>query len=567
MRVSRYASLVLSSLLVLLSFTGLCSGAATWSINVASGFTSSDYSNLLSNINNAQDANWLVEPPSTHTPQPARITTPAGGNWPGTAWLDNGPLSDWISVSANDYRLGAGGPYNFTRSFSVPSAVMASSVVFSGAISCDNDCGLLLNGVRISPYYYSTFAALVPFSINLASTIKPGQVNVLRINLTDMGSYNAVRIQGTISGTLSNHWSTNVATGWTTADYSGAVSSVNAAKDAHWSVKRPSWNQAQPAETCTPAGGNWPTPIDPWVPNGPLSDWIAVGCNSYMQGSGGPYDFLYTFTLPANLDPYSVTFVGGITCDDDCNVLINGNVVGPHYTQAYTALRFFTYDYSAGWVVGGTNTITINLTDTGSYNGVRMEGTIQARMRSSSSSSTGRSLTSSSAKRCPYWAGGSYYPRCYCPAEGSFPYCDCPAPYKGEVPYDCYALYPDPNDPNPQPASTGGDASGGSSGLSPAVIAIIVMAIGVVIAIAGYLYWKHFRQPSTNPNHGSDNWHDKANLLSHPSNNHQHGGQVAAVSHTQPSQGGIDYYMSAPVTGQPSHVQPGGGQRTGVELH
>lgn len=259
MRIVRSVSSTITLLLLLLlsCHYDLCGGAATWSVNVASGFTSADYSTLLSNINNAQDANWLVQPPATSSPQPARITTPAGNNWPGSAWVDNGPLSDWVSVSANDKRLGAGGPYNFTRSFTVPSAVTASSVVFNGALSCDNDCNVLLNGVRITPYYTSTYAALVPLSINLGSTIRPGQLNVLRINFTDYGSENGMRIQGTISGTLANHWSVNVASGWTTADYSGTVSTINAAKDVHWTVRRPGWSQAQAAEICTPGGGNW----------------------------------------------------------------------------------------------------------------------------------------------------------------------------------------------------------------------------------------------------------------------------------------------------------------------
>ena len=558
---------VLTAVILLLStrFTRFCSGAATWSVNVASGFTSSDYSTLLSTINNAQDANWVVEPPGSSSPQPARITWPGGGNWPGAAWVDNGPLSTWVSVSANDYHLGAGGPYNFTRSFIVPSAVVASSVVFTGAVTCDNTCNLMLNGARISPSWTDVYGALIPLTINLGTTIRPGQLNVLRINLTDFGGQNAVRIQGTISGTLSNYWSVNVATGWTTSDYSGALSTTNAAKDAHWQVKKSNWNQAQAAEICTPGGGNWPYPIDPWVPNGPSSDWIAVGCSSWSQGSGGPYDFIYTFTLPEWLERYSVTFQGAITCDDDCGVLVNGNLVGPHYKQAYTALRYFSYDYSAGWIVGGTNTITINLTDTGSYNGVRMEGTIQARMRTSSSSSTGRFVTSSSAKRCPYWAGGTYYPRCYCPGEGSFPYCDCPAPYKGEVPYDCYGAYPDPDDPTTWQTSTGGAASSSSSGLSTAVIVIIVMAVGLVVAIGGYLYWKHFRPASAANANQHDNWHDKTNLLpNQPTSSHlAHLGVPTSggTSHPQPAQGGIDYYMTAPSNGQPS------AQRTGVELH
>jgi len=218
-------------------------------------------------------------------------------------------------------------------------------------------------------------------------------------------------------------------------------------------------------------------------------------------------------------------------------------------------------------MVGGVNTITINLTDTGSYNGVRMEGTIQARTRASSSSSTGRLLTSSAPRRCPYWADGTYYPRCYCPLDstGIFPYCDCPAPYKGEVPYDCEQLYPDPNNPNWQPDSTGG-ASAGSTGLSGTAIGLIVLAVVVVAAICVYGYWKYFRQPASSSS-GGDNWHDKSNLLSQPNSDHVgHLSGSMNASHTAATQSGLGYYTGPADTVQSSHVQPTG-QREGVELH
>ena len=550
----RLVGSALASALLLLAtshsalFCGAAPTPATWSVNVATGFTTADYSNLLSPINNAQDANWLVEPPRTRTQQPARLTYPGSNNWPGPAWVANGPLSAWVSVSANDQTLGYGGPYPFTRSFQVPSAVVASSVVFNGAVSCDNLCNLLLNGVRISPLWNDAYASLIPITVNLGSSIRPGQLNTLVMNLTDFGSQNAMRVEGTISGTLANYWSMDVASGFTTPQFTSALSTTNGDKDAHWMAKRPQWTSPQPAEICTPSGGNWPFAfgVSPWLANGPKSAWIAIGCSSYTQGSGGPYDFLYTFTMPAGTDPYSVSFVGGFTCDDVCNLLINGQPVGPSYYEPYAALRYFSFDWSAGWNMNGLNTIAINLTDNSASNGVRIEGTVQARLRASSSSST----AAVRPRACPYWAVGRYYPQCQCPEEGVFPRCECPAPYRGTVPYDCYALYPDPDEPY-QPGTSTGAAGGSSSGLSTTAIVFIVLAVVAVAAVSGYLYYRHTKNAASGAAAVQENWHDKATLLP---------GQTSTASHGQPAQSGLDYYTQAPANGQVSG-------RPGVELH
>lgn len=159
MSVVRSARMSLSLLFLLASHCVLyCSGAATWSASIASGFTSVDYSTPLSTTTNAPDANWAVEPPGTSTSQPARILTTQSTNWPtSNDWLGNGPLSSWVAVSANDFRLGAGGPYNFTRTLHVPSAVIASTVMLTGSIGCDDNCNLLFNGARIGAYYRSQY--------------------------------------------------------------------------------------------------------------------------------------------------------------------------------------------------------------------------------------------------------------------------------------------------------------------------------------------------------------------------------------------------------------------------
>ena len=171
---------------------------------------------------------------------------------------------------------------------------------------------------------------------------------------------------------------------------------------------------------------------------------------------------------------------------------------------------------------------------------------MQGRLRASSSSST----AAVRPRACPYWAVGRYYPQCQCPDEGVFPRCACPAPYRGTVPYDCYALYPDPDEPY-QPAASTGAAGGSSSGLSTTAIVVIVLAVAAVVAVGGYLYYRHTKNAASGAAAAQDNWHDKATLLP---------GQTSTASHGQPAQGGLDYYTQAPANGQASG-------RPGVELH
>ena len=111
---------------------------------------------------------------------------------------------------------------------------------------------------------------------------------------------------------------------------------------------------------------------------------------------------------------------------------------------------------------------------------------------SSSSSSAARpptTVTSSSrpvAKRCLWYAEGTYEPNCYCIYGGSYPnFCNCPLP-------DEYNYYPYCADNGWDTSSSTGTvvpASGPASGL----IAGVVVAVLILAAVVGFVYFRYFR--------------------------------------------------------------------------
>jgi len=205
--------------------------------------------------------------------------------------------------------------------------------------------------------------------------------------------------------------------------------------------------------------------------------------------------------------------------------------------------------------------------------------------RSSSSSSSSRrvsSSTSSRGKPCPYWAIGSYEPRCYCPdnSEGSYPNCLCPVPYDGNgmnyIPWDCEWLY------NGEGASSSTGVAPGESGMSTATIAAIIFAVVLVAAIAAFVYYKYFRQPATTQDilglgatggSGGSTGGAKQGLLAstdvsqshlaHHATNGSNGTNGSTNGASQPT--GLDYYLAPDTQTQPPR-QDGQGSTGGVEL-
>ena len=202
---------------------------------------------------------------------------------------------------------------------------------------------------------------------------------------------------------------------------------------------------------------------------------------------------------------------------------------------------------------------------------------------SSSSSSTSATrapyVTSSSRQfRCPYWADGTYEPRCWCPegSEGTYPDCICPVPYdnngRNYIPYDCEFLY----NGEGMPSSTGTAVATG--GMQTATIAAIIFAVVLVAAIAAFVYYKYFRSPATTqdilglgaqPGAGGDG---KQRLMSSTDVSHSHlahhvngstnGNGNGTNGTSQPT--GLDYYMTPESQSQPARPDAATG---GVELN
>ena len=179
----------------------------------------------------------------------------------------------------------------------------------------------------------------------------------------------------------------NLATGFTTADYSSALSTTDGALDANWRIE----GQAAPVLTTNGVDFN---PV--WQPNGPTSDW--VGLPTTADGvTAESYNFTRTFALPATLDVTTLTFTGQIVCDKSCVLYLNDQLLATGYEQAgYGSyqLEYSIFNAPTSYLVlGGVNTLTIVLStvnttgdDAGvQYNGVRLEGYVNAIVTPSSS--------------------------------------------------------------------------------------------------------------------------------------------------------------------------------------
>ena len=502
--------------IVLATAPVLCSGKA-WSVNIATGFTSFDYSGLPSTVTNASDAHWYVRPAGSLDWQRARVCTPGGGNWPFGQWLPNSAQSAWIAVSGSNYSLGAGS-YYFVTVFNASGNLIPNTAMLTGSIGCDNECSLLLNGVTISRRYVNQYGFLAAFKINVSGILQPGS-NYLALNFTDEGLYNGVRLEGSVSATPLGYWSINVATGYTTRDYSGSLSTVNNAPDANWMVTPPGSTVPQPARQCIAGYPNFP--VGAWVPNGPASNWVAVSGVDYSLGYGGPYNFSTTFILPADTDLSSLSFSGSLTCDNYCNLMLNDQPLGPHYISPFATLVPFAYNGSANWILGGLNVLSFNFTDAGTYNGIRIEASIEGKSLSSSPFSSSSSSSSSSSAAI---------------VRSSSVATSSPSPLPTSVPSwwmwtsssslssssSTRASQSSSSLPSASAAplsSTAGGAAGDSGGgVSGGVIATAVLIPLVLIAgIVAFAYYRwHTRQPQAEPLPPEQlRSHGKAGLLSY----------------------------------------------------
>ena len=143
--------------------------------------------------------------------------------------------------------------------------------------------------------------------------------------------------------------------------------------DAHWTVVG-----AGPARTVFPDNIDFVSFFEPWVPNGPNSDWIAL---NPLSLSGNARTYQVTFSL-AGLDASTATLSGGLwTVDDTGFLVLNGNVLGilgGFFETPWETMHTFTSP-SPSMFNAGLNTLQIIIGANDNFHeGVRFEGTVTA---------------------------------------------------------------------------------------------------------------------------------------------------------------------------------------------
>ena len=129
--------------------------------------------------------------------------------------------------------------------------------------------------------------------------------------------------------------------------------------------------------------------------------------------TGESVNFARTFTLPATLDVTTLALTGAIICDKSCLLYINGQFLEQDYEyEPYTARENTFAATSDQLNVGGVNTLTVVLStinttaDAGvQYNGVRVEGYVNAVVTAGGGSTTGHNGGGGSVLGDPSFVG------------------------------------------------------------------------------------------------------------------------------------------------------------------
>ena len=149
------------------------------------------------------------------------------------------------------------------------------------------------------------------------------------------------------------------------------ITSGNVA-DAHWTVVG-----AGAARTVFPDNIDFVSAVEPWVPNGPNSNWIALDPLS-LSGNARTYQVTFDQT---GMDASTATLTGLWTLDDSGILTLNGNVLGALgglFQTPWESMHTFTSPTPAMFNPGlNTLQITIGANDN-FHEGVRFEGTVTA---------------------------------------------------------------------------------------------------------------------------------------------------------------------------------------------
>ena len=178
--------------------------AQPFSLNIATGYNTTTYSGDSVLVSGQTDANWVVNAVLTTGVRRAFIVAETDPDFPVGAWLANGPNSSWISLNAFTATPPAGTSI-YMLSLALPPQADLSSLTLSGALACDNNCTLLLNGHFVASYVRDSppsndDLSLVGFTAP-SSFFHAGH-NLFRLFDYGDGTTDGVRVQGFVTGSV-----------------------------------------------------------------------------------------------------------------------------------------------------------------------------------------------------------------------------------------------------------------------------------------------------------------------------------------------------------------------------
>jgi hypothetical protein len=125
------------------------------------------------------------------------------------------------------------------------------------------------------------------------------------------------------------------------------------------------------ATLVTPSDQDWSTV---WLPNTSASAWIAYNPMSCCDNGLG--DYSTTFELTPG-DVSTVSLSGAWSLDDSGSLYLNGKMLGYLGDGSWSSLTSFNVPVGSSDFVVGTNTLSIDITDSDSFlEGVRLQGSL-----------------------------------------------------------------------------------------------------------------------------------------------------------------------------------------------
>jgi hypothetical protein len=176
-------------------------------------------------------------------------------------------------------------------------------------------------------------------------------------------------------GIVGSFLSAAVVSGWVSPAFSDVLNlSTGVAGGATYTVVEQNgynFGATATAALVTPSDADY---YSGWVANSSTSAWIAYDPNNCCDNGLGNYST--TFVLTA-ADVGTVSLSGAWTVDDSGSLLLNGIDIGDLSDGNWVALTSFAVAAGSSDFVLGTNTLSIDITDSDNFlEGVNLQGTL-----------------------------------------------------------------------------------------------------------------------------------------------------------------------------------------------